>query len=77
MLHPQWRDFLYQLLQRRMQMSVRSNNMMPFYKTFIAIEVGHPTTCLQYKQRSRLIIPFADERLRPGIKTSGSYITYR
>ena len=50
MLHPQWRDFLYQLLQRRMQMSVRSNNMMPFYKTFISIEVGHPTTCLQYKQ---------------------------
>jgi hypothetical protein len=41
MLHPQWRDFLYQLLQRRMQMSVRSNNMMPFYKTFISIEVGH------------------------------------
>ena len=76
MSHPQRRDFLYQLLQYRMQISIRGNNMMPFYKILIPIKVSHPTTGFQHQQCSSRIIPFADESFRPSIKTSGGYIAY-
>ena len=66
MSHPQRRDFLYQLLQYRMQISIRGNNMMPFYKILIPIKVSHPAAGFQHQQCGSRIIPFADERLRPG-----------
>ena len=50
---------------------------MSFQKRRTAIEIGHLPAGLLHHQRRRREIPAADERLQPGIVTSGSHITER
>lgn len=48
--------------------------MMSVQKGVTTAKVSDSSTSLQHHQRSRRKVPFADKRLKPGIKTSGSHI---